>query len=57
LKIVYPALEGHEWRTVTGFDPKNTRWSYHNGGSWPGEYNEHTNTQTHTPKKKKRLKS
>ncbi|TYI14841.1 hypothetical protein ES332_A08G149100v1 [Gossypium tomentosum] len=35
LKIVYPALEGHEWRTVTGFDPKNTRWSYHNGGSWP----------------------
>ncbi|XVF80251.1 hypothetical protein PTKIN_Ptkin15bG0056200 [Pterospermum kingtungense] len=35
LKILYPALEGHEWRTVTGFDPKNTRWSYHNGGSWP----------------------
>nr|POE80338.1 alkaline/neutral invertase cinv2 [Quercus suber] len=35
LKIVYPALEGHDWRTVTGFDPKNTRWSYHNGGSWP----------------------
>ncbi|XVF33139.1 hypothetical protein REPUB_Repub17cG0142600 [Reevesia pubescens] len=35
LKIVYPALEGHEWRSVTGFDPKNTRWSYHNGGSWP----------------------
>ncbi|XP_012490142.2 probable alkaline/neutral invertase F [Gossypium raimondii] len=35
LKIVYPALEGHDWRTVTGFDPKNTRWSYHNGGTWP----------------------
>ncbi|KAM1068918.1 hypothetical protein ACFX13_000943 [Malus domestica] len=35
LKIIYPALEGHEWRIVTGFDPKNTRWSYHNGGSWP----------------------
>ncbi|XP_031377750.1 probable alkaline/neutral invertase F [Punica granatum] len=35
LKIAYPALEGHEWRIVTGFDPKNTRWSYHNGGSWP----------------------
>ncbi|KAK8711367.1 hypothetical protein V6N13_146651 [Hibiscus sabdariffa] len=33
LKIVYPALEGHDWRTVTGFDPKNTRWSY--GGTWP----------------------
>ncbi|XP_050235826.1 probable alkaline/neutral invertase F [Mercurialis annua] len=35
LKITYPALEGHEWRIVTGFDPKNTRWSYHNGGTWP----------------------
>jgi hypothetical protein len=37
LKVSYPALEGHEWRIVTGCDPKNTRWSYHNGGSWPGE--------------------
>ena len=35
LKVTYPALEGHEWRIVTGCDPKNTRWSYHNGGSWP----------------------
>ncbi|KAK8915895.1 Alkaline/neutral invertase CINV2 [Platanthera zijinensis] len=35
LKITYPALEGHEWMIVTGYDPKNTRWSYHNGGSWP----------------------
>ncbi|KAH7331597.1 hypothetical protein KP509_20G042300 [Ceratopteris richardii] len=35
LKIAYPALENHEWRLVTGCDPKNTRWSYHNGGSWP----------------------
>ncbi|XP_075510763.1 putative alkaline/neutral invertase F [Primulina tabacum] len=35
LKVAYPALEGHEWRIVTGCDPKNTRWSYHNGGSWP----------------------
>ncbi|KAJ7558158.1 hypothetical protein O6H91_04G027000 [Diphasiastrum complanatum] len=35
LKISYPALEGHEWKIVTGCDPKNTRWSYHNGGSWP----------------------
>ncbi|THU46712.1 hypothetical protein C4D60_Mb09t07780 [Musa balbisiana] len=35
LKISYPALEGHEWNIVTGCDPKNTRWSYHNGGSWP----------------------
>lgn len=35
LKIVYPTLENHEWKIVTGCDPKNTRWSYHNGGSWP----------------------
>ncbi|CAI7858092.1 unnamed protein product [Closterium sp. NIES-54] len=35
LKVTYPALEGHEWRITTGCDPKNTRWSYHNGGSWP----------------------
>ncbi|XP_042419820.1 probable alkaline/neutral invertase D [Zingiber officinale] len=35
LKIAYPALESHEWRIITGSDPKNTRWSYHNGGSWP----------------------
>ncbi|KAK1394413.1 Alkaline/neutral invertase [Heracleum sosnowskyi] len=35
LKICYPALEGEEWRIVTGSDPKNTPWSYHNGGSWP----------------------
>ncbi|GAB4824735.1 Neutral/alkaline invertase 3, chloroplastic [Ancistrocladus abbreviatus] len=34
-KICYPALEGQEWRIVTGGDPKNTPWSYHNGGSWP----------------------
>ncbi|KAJ4761668.1 Neutral/alkaline invertase [Rhynchospora pubera] len=35
LKICYPAIENHEWKIVTGCDPKNTRWSYHNGGSWP----------------------
>ncbi|XP_015059058.2 probable alkaline/neutral invertase D isoform X1 [Solanum pennellii] len=35
LKISYPALENHDWRHITGCDPKNTRWSYHNGGSWP----------------------
>ncbi|KEH24469.1 alkaline/neutral invertase [Medicago truncatula] len=35
LKICYPALEHDEWRLVTGSDPKNTPWSYHNGGSWP----------------------
>ncbi|XP_019174322.1 PREDICTED: alkaline/neutral invertase A, mitochondrial-like isoform X1 [Ipomoea nil] len=35
LKICYPALEGEDWRIITGSDPKNTPWSYHNGGSWP----------------------
>ncbi|XP_057451165.1 probable alkaline/neutral invertase F [Lotus japonicus] len=35
VKVSYPALEHHEWRIITGCDPKNTRWSYHNGGSWP----------------------
>ncbi|KAL5985969.1 hypothetical protein ACLOJK_027959 [Asimina triloba] len=35
LKVCYPAIEGHDWRIETGCDPKNTRWSYHNGGSWP----------------------
>ncbi|VFQ94169.1 unnamed protein product [Cuscuta campestris] len=35
LKICYPALEGQEWRIITGGDPKNTPWSYHNAGSWP----------------------
>lgn len=35
LKLCFPALEGQDWRTVTGCDPKNVPWSYHNGGSWP----------------------
>ncbi|XP_059652266.1 alkaline/neutral invertase A, mitochondrial [Cornus florida] len=35
LKICYPALEFQEWHIITGSDPKNTPWSYHNGGSWP----------------------
>ncbi|XP_031407451.1 alkaline/neutral invertase A, mitochondrial-like isoform X2 [Punica granatum] len=35
MKICYPALESEEWRIITGSDPKNTPWSYHNGGSWP----------------------
>ncbi|MBW4538221.1 MAG: glycoside hydrolase 100 family protein [Myxacorys chilensis ATA2-1-KO14] len=35
MKVCYPALEDREWRTVTGADPKNRPWSYHNGGSWP----------------------
>jgi Alkaline and neutral invertase len=35
MKICFPALEGQDWRMTTGCDPKNTPWSYHNGGSWP----------------------
>jgi glycogen debranching enzyme len=35
LKICFPALKGRDWKTVTGSDPKNIPWSYHNGGNWP----------------------
>jgi len=35
MKLCYPALENGDWRTVTGADPKNRAWSYHNGGNWP----------------------
>lgn len=35
MKICFPALENEEYRTVTGCDPKNIPWSYHNGGNWP----------------------
>lgn len=35
LKICFPALEGLEWQLMTGSDPKNTPWSYHNAGHWP----------------------
>lgn len=35
LKICYPARWGRDWRLLTGCDPKNVAWSYHNGGSWP----------------------
>ncbi len=35
MKICFPAVEGEEWRTITGSDPKNIPWSYHNGGNWP----------------------
>jgi hypothetical protein len=34
-KLCYPALTGRDWHTITGADPKNTPWSYHNGGNWP----------------------
>ena len=35
VKIVYPAVFGKEWMYLTGSDPKNMQWSYHNGGNWP----------------------
>ncbi|OWY65150.1 alkaline invertase [cyanobacterium TDX16] len=35
MKICFPAVEGRDWQIVTGCDPKNIPWSYHNGGNWP----------------------
>lgn len=35
MKICFPAVEDLEWKIITGSDPKNPPWSYHNGGSWP----------------------
>ncbi|AFZ14855.1 neutral invertase [Crinalium epipsammum PCC 9333] len=35
MKICFPALEDIAWRLLTGCDPKNKPWSYHNGGNWP----------------------
>jgi Alkaline and neutral invertase len=35
IKICFPALENEEYRVVTGCDPKNIPWSYHNAGNWP----------------------
>jgi hypothetical protein len=35
VKICYPAISSAEWRIVTGCDPQNSPWSYHNGGNWP----------------------
>ena len=35
IKLCYPAISGLEWRIITGCDPKNTPWSYHNCVSWP----------------------
>ncbi|MCU0548220.1 MAG: glycoside hydrolase 100 family protein [Leptolyngbya sp. Prado105] len=34
VKLCFPALEGQEWLSITGYDLKNTPWSYHNGGNW-----------------------
>ncbi|BAZ45102.1 neutral invertase [Chondrocystis sp. NIES-4102] len=35
MKICFPALTGRDWQILTGCDPKNRPWSYHNGGNWP----------------------
>jgi hypothetical protein len=35
MKICFPALEDRDWSALTGSDPKNMPWSYHNGGNWP----------------------
>ena len=35
LKLVFPALQDRDWVILTGMDPKNRAWSYHNGRNWP----------------------
>lgn len=35
MKICFPAVADLEWKILTGCDPKNVPWSYHNGGNWP----------------------
>jgi len=35
MKLCFPALRDREWKILTGADPKNVPWSYHNGGNWP----------------------
>ncbi|WP_199248253.1 glycoside hydrolase 100 family protein [[Phormidium] sp. ETS-05] len=35
MKISFPALRERDWQVLTGCDPKNRPWSYHNGGNWP----------------------
>lgn len=35
MKICFPALRERDWQVLTGCDPKNRPWSYHNGGNWP----------------------
>lgn len=35
MRICHPPLDSEKWRSVTGFDPKNRPWCYHNGGHWP----------------------
>ena len=35
MKLAYPPVEGRDWALLTGSDPKNVPWAYHNGGNWP----------------------
>jgi glycogen debranching enzyme len=35
VKVCYPAIQGEQWKILTGADPKNTPWSYHNAAGWP----------------------
>jgi hypothetical protein len=35
IRLCYSEIAGEEWRILTGCDPNNSPWSYHNGGSWP----------------------
>ncbi|HKJ88714.1 MAG TPA: glycoside hydrolase 100 family protein [Gammaproteobacteria bacterium] len=35
MKLCFPAVEGEDWFALTGADPKNKPWRYHNGGHWP----------------------
>jgi len=35
VKVNYPAISGEQWKILTGADPKNTPWSYHNAAGWP----------------------
>ncbi len=35
MKLCFPALKNRDWAILTGCDPKNRPWSYHNGGNWP----------------------
>jgi glycogen debranching enzyme len=35
MKICFPPLKDRDWQVMTGCDPKNRSWSYHNGGNWP----------------------
>jgi len=35
IKVCYPAIHQEQWKILTGADPKNIPWSYHNAAGWP----------------------